>query len=110
MTFGRKIAGVAGTAAVVYGAWVRPRLMRWGATDEEVAGPYPGADLVPDGERGRDDGRHDRRAAGSGLAVARPDGRGSWGVVLLGPPGQRRSPECPRESTLSGRTSPSATT
>ena len=52
MTFGRKIVGVAGTAAVVYGAWVRPRLMRWGATDEEVAGPYPGADLVPDGERG----------------------------------------------------------
>jgi proline iminopeptidase len=26
--------------------------MRWGATDEEVAGPYPGAGLVPDGERG----------------------------------------------------------
>ena len=26
--------------------------MRWGATDEEVAGPFPGADLVPDGERG----------------------------------------------------------
>ena len=52
MTFGRKIAGVAGLAAVVYGGWVRPRLMRWGASDEEVAGPYPGADLVPDGERG----------------------------------------------------------
>lgn len=52
MTFGRKIAGVAGLAAVVYGVWVRPRLMRWGASDEEVAGPYPGADLVPDGERG----------------------------------------------------------
>ncbi len=52
MTFGRKIAGVAGTAAVVYGGWVRPRLMRWGASDEEVAGPYPGAELVPEGERG----------------------------------------------------------
>jgi hypothetical protein len=39
-------------AAVVYGVWVRPRLVRWGATDEEVAGPYPGADLVPDAERG----------------------------------------------------------
>jgi hypothetical protein len=51
MSFGRKIAGVAGTAAVVYGGWVRPRLMRWGASDEEVAGPYPGAELVPDGER-----------------------------------------------------------
>ena len=25
--------------------------MRWGATDEEVAGPYPGAELIPDGQR-----------------------------------------------------------
>lgn len=50
MTAGRKVASVAGVAAVVYGAWVRPRLMRWGATDEEVAGPYPGAELVPGGE------------------------------------------------------------
>ena len=38
--------------AAVYGAWVRPRLMRWGATEEEVAGPYPGAEVVPEGERG----------------------------------------------------------
>ena len=52
MTREGKIVGVAGTAAVVYGAWVRPTLMRWGATDEEVAGPYPGADVVSDGERG----------------------------------------------------------
>ena len=51
MTFGRKIAGVAGAAAVIYAGWVRPQLMRWGASDEEVAGPYPGAELVPDGER-----------------------------------------------------------
>ncbi|MFC9356436.1 hypothetical protein ACFTZB_07610 [Rhodococcus sp. NPDC057014] len=52
MSVGRTILGVAGAAAVVYGAWVRPRLVRWGATDEEVAGPYPGGDLVPGGERG----------------------------------------------------------
>ena len=51
MTVGRKIAGVAVMAAVVYGAWVRPRLARWGATDEELAGPYPGAELVPGGKR-----------------------------------------------------------
>jgi len=51
MTFGRKIAAVAGTAVVAYAAWLRPWLMRWGATDEEVTGPYPGADLVPGGER-----------------------------------------------------------
>ena len=45
--------GVAGTAAVmvVYAAWVRPRLMRWGATDDEVTGVYPGAELVPHGQR-----------------------------------------------------------
>jgi len=51
MAVGGKIAGVAVTAAVVYGAWVRPRLARWGATDEELAGPYPGAELVPGGRR-----------------------------------------------------------
>jgi len=28
-----------------------PGLSRWGATDEEVAGPYPGAELVPEGKR-----------------------------------------------------------
>ena len=52
MTRGRKIAAIAGAAAVVYGVWVRPRLMHWGASDEEVSGPYPGADVVPDGGRG----------------------------------------------------------
>ena len=38
-------------AAVVYGRWVRPRLVRWGATEDEAIGPFPGAELVPDGER-----------------------------------------------------------
>lgn len=55
MTVAGKFTGVAGlvsTAAVVYAAWVRPRLMRWGATDAEVAEPYPGAGLVPGGKRG----------------------------------------------------------
>jgi len=51
MPLGRKTVGVAGVAAVVYGVWVRPRLMRWGASDEEIAEPYPGAELVPDGKR-----------------------------------------------------------
>ena len=50
MTIGRKIVGAAGAAAVVYAA-LRPRLMRWGATDEEVTGPYPGAELVSGGQR-----------------------------------------------------------
>jgi hypothetical protein len=54
MTLGRVIAGVAvaGTAAAVYGDVVRPRLVHWGASDEEVAAPYPGAEIVPNGERG----------------------------------------------------------
>jgi proline iminopeptidase len=52
VTFGGKIAGAAGAAAVVYGVWLRPQFWRWGATDDEVTGSYPGADLVPGGERG----------------------------------------------------------
>lgn len=36
----------------VYAFGVRPRLVRWGATDEEVERPYPGADIIPSGRRG----------------------------------------------------------
>lgn len=46
------IIGVTGLAAVGYGRWVRPRLLHWGATDEEVAGLFPGSDVVPGGRRG----------------------------------------------------------
>ncbi|MEE6178494.1 hypothetical protein [Mycobacterium sp. 050134] len=55
MTGVRKIAGAAvvGTAAAVaYRRILVPRLMAWGATDDEVAGPFPGGDLVPQGGRG----------------------------------------------------------
>lgn len=51
MTVARKITGTAALGALAYATWVRPRLWRWGATDEEVAGPYPGAELVPGGDR-----------------------------------------------------------
>ena len=51
MSNARRFIMAAGAAAVIYGYWVRPRLIRWGATDEEVAGPYPGAELVPEGKR-----------------------------------------------------------
>ena len=44
--------GAGAALLVAYGVWVRPRLNRWGATEEEVTGPYPGAELVPDGKRG----------------------------------------------------------
>lgn len=39
-------------ALVAYAFGVRPRLVRWGATDDEVKRPYPGADLIPGGKRG----------------------------------------------------------
>ena len=35
----------------VYAFGVRPRLLRWGATDDEIRRPYPGADIIPDGIR-----------------------------------------------------------
>ena len=50
MTRARAIVPLAGLAAA-YALAVRPRLVRWGATDAEVDGPYPGADLIPGGER-----------------------------------------------------------
>lgn len=37
---------------VVYAFGVRPRLVRWGATEEEVRGSYPGAEIIPGGKRG----------------------------------------------------------
>jgi len=54
MTLGRVRTGlgVVGAAAALYGALVRPRLLRWGASDDEVGGPYPGGELVPGGKRG----------------------------------------------------------
>jgi len=51
MTTARNIAGAFGLVAG-YALKVRPRLLRWGATDEEVRLPYPGDRLVPHGGRG----------------------------------------------------------
>lgn len=51
MTFARKLCGVIGLAIGAYFVALRPRLLRWGATDAEVAQPYPGADLIPGGTR-----------------------------------------------------------
>ena len=52
MTRGRKMLAATGLAGAAYVGWVQPHLMRWGASEEEVAGPYPGADVVPQGHRG----------------------------------------------------------
>jgi proline iminopeptidase len=45
------VATVAGFAGI-YALAVRPRLVRSGATDEEVQSDYPGTDLIPNGHRG----------------------------------------------------------
>jgi hypothetical protein len=75
VTVARKVVGAAAVAAVVYALWIRPRLWRWGARDEEVAGPYPGAGLVPDGERG---------ATMAVTIEARPDQVWPWLVQMGG--------------------------
>jgi hypothetical protein len=40
-----------GAAAAGYGLCVRPRMLRWGATDLEVDRTFPGADVIPDSDR-----------------------------------------------------------
>jgi hypothetical protein len=50
MTTARRLVPVLGLVGG-YAFGVRPRLLRWGATDEEVRRPYPGADLIPGGTR-----------------------------------------------------------
>jgi hypothetical protein len=46
-----RIAVVAAAGAGAYTLALRPRMLRWGATDAELAAPYPGAELIPDGRR-----------------------------------------------------------
>jgi proline iminopeptidase len=52
MTAARRLGALLAVSAAVYALAVRPRLLRWGALDEEVRQPYPGADLIPGGRRG----------------------------------------------------------
>lgn len=40
-----------GILLAAYPFLVRRRLVRWGATGEEVGGPYPGQELIPGGDR-----------------------------------------------------------
>jgi len=46
------VAGIIALGLLGYAFVVRPRLVRWGATDAEVREPYPGADIIPGGKRG----------------------------------------------------------
>lgn len=51
MTTVRRLGTLFALAATVYSLGVRRRLLRWGASRDEVREPYPGAELVPDGQR-----------------------------------------------------------
>lgn len=39
-------------ASALYGLWIRPRMVTWGASADETAGAYPGDELVPDPDSG----------------------------------------------------------
>ncbi|WP_242336180.1 MULTISPECIES: hypothetical protein [Anaeromyxobacter] len=47
-----KLGAGVGLCAGAYALLVRPRMLRWGATREEVQRRSPGDDLLPDGKRG----------------------------------------------------------
>jgi len=47
-----RLSALLAPAAGAYRMLVRPRLLRWGAADEEVDGPLPGADLIEGAKRG----------------------------------------------------------
>ena len=47
----RTLAVIGALTVGAYALVLRPRLLRWGATDDEVRAPYPGADLIPGGAR-----------------------------------------------------------
>jgi proline iminopeptidase len=45
------LVGALGTMGAYFLA-IRPRMLRWGATEKEVRASYPGAELIPGGTRG----------------------------------------------------------
>lgn len=47
----RRFATVLAFSLATYAAVIRPRLLRWGATDEELKSVYPGAGLIAGGKR-----------------------------------------------------------
>ena len=48
----RKIIALLGISAAIYALAIRPRLVRWDASDDEVQRPFPGAEVIPGGRRG----------------------------------------------------------
>ncbi len=51
MTSARRLSALFTLSLGAYAIVVRPRLLRWGASDEELRSRFPGADLIPDGRR-----------------------------------------------------------
>ena len=51
MTRGCRLSALLALSLSAYGIVVRPRLLRWGASDAELDAPFPGAGLIPDGRR-----------------------------------------------------------
>ena len=47
----RKVLTGLGLWLAAYVAFVRPRILRWGATEEEMHSSFPGAELIPGGVR-----------------------------------------------------------
>ncbi|MEU2266671.1 hypothetical protein ABZ568_09580 [Streptomyces olindensis] len=47
---GRRLFGVVAAALALYGVFLRPRVLSWGATREEADRGFPGDDLVPDAD------------------------------------------------------------
>lgn len=41
---------VACAVPALYALWIRPRMLTWGATGDEITSVYPGDDLVPDAD------------------------------------------------------------
>ena len=46
-----RAVGLLALSLGAYALFIRPRIVRWGATVEEVLSSYPGAELIPNGER-----------------------------------------------------------
>jgi len=46
------LAVTAACAAAVYALWLRPRMLTWGSTEDEVASEYLGDELIPDPDDG----------------------------------------------------------
>lgn len=50
MAIARRVVPLLGLLGA-YALVVRPRMLRWGATNEEIDHAYPGAELIPEGQR-----------------------------------------------------------